>query len=448
MAVDRGKPQKKKGIHFENDSDLRGLKPQARQYEAWKVTRRRGEGRLGVSVGVGGQKIFIYRFFWEGQKRQIKIGQYLKEFSLSQAEEQAKKFTAQLQQGINPKDEKEKAINAAKQADREAAQKGSVEDLFNAYAESMQRDGKRTFAAVLAALNKETRERIPPATKAKDVTADQIKQVLADMIKRGAKTQSNRVRSYLMAAFNYGLKHDNNPATMGRGVLFGLTDNPVRNIPKQDDAEKVGQGCLNLNELKQLRATFGSTHKVGWLTVSLLDLILYTGGQRPYELLTARWENINLIESTLLIPAEFSKNKRDHLLPLTASALHVLEHIRQNAPPSPWVFAQRNTERHVLPTTLSKALDYYRKANPDFPYIIPRDLRRTCKTLMGELGISKELRDRLQNHALNDVSSKHYDRYDYLAEKRKALEAWEARLDQIECPRNVVALRAVNQSNL
>jgi len=51
---------------------------------------------------------------------------------------------------------------------------------------------------------------------------------------------------------------------------------------------------------------------------------------------------------------------------------------------------------------------------------------------MGELGISKELCDRIQNHALQDVSSRHCDRYDYLAEKRDALEQWERRLNGTE----------------
>jgi hypothetical protein len=50
---------------------------------------------------------------------------------------------------------------------------------------------------------------------------------------------------------------------------------------------------------------------------------------------------------------------------------------------------------------------------------------------MGELGLSKEIRDRINNHALNDVSSKHYDRYDYLKEKQNALDAWGQRLEQI-----------------
>ena len=426
-----------------NDSFIRGLKPKARQYEEWKSTGKRGEGRLGVSVGVTGQKIFIYRYFWEGKKQQIKIGQFMQGFSLTQAEDEARKLAAQLQQGINPKADKEEKANAQKQAAREAAQKGSVQDLFEAYTNNMKQDGKRTYAAVLASLEKETREFIPPTTKAKDVTPEHIKLILAEMIERGAVVQSNRVRSYLMAAFNYGLKHDNNPANMGRGVLFGLADNPVRNIPKQKHAEKVGDNWLKLDEVKQLLAGFGSAVGVGWLTAKLLELIIYTGGQRPYELLTARWENINWIEKTLLVPAEFSKNKREHLLPLTPSALQVLEHIRTNSPPSPWVFAQRDPEQHVLTTTLAKAISYYRKAKPDFVYFIPRDLRRTCKTLMGELGISKELRDRLQNHALNDVSSKHYDRYEYLPEKRRALEAWETRLTGLDISKNIVSLRGV-----
>ena len=50
-----------------------------------------------------------------------------------------------------------------------------------------------------------------------------------------------------------------------------------------------------------------------------------------------------------------------------------------------------------------------------------RDLRRTCKTLMGVAKLSKELRDRIQGHAFGDVSSKHYDRYDYFDEKKNGL---------------------------
>ncbi len=58
---------------------------------------------------------------------------------------------------------------------------------------------------------------------------------------------------------------------------------------------------------------------------------------------------------------------------------------------------------------------------------------------MGELGISKSIRDRLQNHALQDVSSKHYDRYEYMHEKLRALEVWEREMNSVAVS-NVIAL--------
>jgi len=39
-------------------------------------------------------------------------------------------------------------------------------------------------------------------------------------------------------------------------------------------------------------------------------------------------------------------------------------------------------------------------------------------------GISKEIRDKLQNHSLQDVSNLYYDRYDYFKEKRIAMNIW------------------------
>ncbi|KJX35168.1 hypothetical protein SG71_17190 [Enterobacter chengduensis] len=62
---------------------------------------------------------------------------------------------------------------------------------------------------------------------------------------------------------------------------------------------------------------------------------------------------------------------------------------------------------------------------------IPRDFRRTFKTLAGQLKITKEIRDRIQHHALHDVSMFHYDRYDYYEEKLESLLKWENKLKEI-----------------
>jgi integrase len=65
------------------------------------------------------------------------------------------------------------------------------------------------------------------------------------------------------------------------------------------------------------------------------------------------------------------------------------------------------------------------------PSFSARDLRRTFKTLAGSMGISLEMRNRLQGHALVDVGSIYYDRFDYLDQKRDAMEQWAHGLTKI-----------------
>lgn len=74
---------------------------------------------------------------------------------------------------------------------------------------------------------------------------NQIKAILSGIIQRNALVYANRARPYLMAAFNYGLKADNDPMNTNVGMMFGLDVNPVLAIPKQSSAEKWGVYVAN-----------------------------------------------------------------------------------------------------------------------------------------------------------------------------------------------------------
>ncbi|MEZ8374050.1 tyrosine-type recombinase/integrase [Vibrio cyclitrophicus] len=412
-------------------SAVRGLKPKDKPYYEWDKNSQRGRGKLGVQVTPKGSKTFVFRYFVGGKAKFIRLGRF-PELSLIDARGKQKEMGELVLQGIDPKEQLESQHKAQQLAKREEARKGSIKQLFEAYVSQMEKDGKRTHKAVLASLEKEVYPVIPPATKAKDVTTHDLMLVLAAMIKRGAKTQSNRVRSYLMAAFNYGLKHDNDPANLIDEAKFGLLLNPVSAIRKQNDAERVGEHYLKMDEVVSLIDDLNNEYerfKMGNAIRNLILLCLYTGGQRPYELAASRWEAIDWQQKTLLITPDISKNKRSHLIPLTDSALVALEKQRFNND-SAFIFPHRfNANKHIRLDSLTQGIARYREASPHIKPFTPRDLRRTCKTLMGEIGISKSLRDRLQNHALNDVSSKHYDRYEYLPEKRIALESWQQKLN-------------------
>ncbi|NUY57022.1 integrase arm-type DNA-binding domain-containing protein [Salinivibrio sp. EAGSL] len=423
-------------------SAIRGLKPKAKPYYEWDSNSERGTGKLAVQVTPKGGKRFVFRYFMDRKAKFIPLGQF-PALSLTEARAKQKELGELLLQGVDPKEQIETQKREQESAKREEARKGSIQQLFEAYVAQMVRDGKRTHKAVLASLEKEVYPVIPPETKAKNVTPHELKLVLAEMIRRGAKTQSNRVRSYLMAAFNYGLRHDNDPANFIDEAKFGLVFNPMTAIPKQKDAERVGNHYLKIGEVIQLIADLNGEYerfRMGDTIRCLILLCLYTGGQRPYELAASKWEAVDWQQKSLLVSRDLSKNKREHIIPLTESALVVLHQLREVNQDSDFIFPHRlNRNEHIRMDSLSQAVTRYREATPFVSSFTPRDIRRTCKTLMGEIGISKSLRDRIQNHALNDVSSKHYDRYEYLPEKRRALESWEQRLNENITVTNVVA---------
>ncbi|WP_434111457.1 site-specific integrase [Methylocaldum sp. GT1TLB] len=164
-----------------------------------------------------------------------------------------------------------------------------------------------------------------------------------------------------------------------------------------------------------------------------IRLLLATGGQRSGEVTRAAWSEFDLDAGLWLLPAARVKNKRDHLIPLTRLALDILNDLRSIYPESKWLFPGRHNPLSVKPwneSTLPHAVQDFCEETKMLPWT-PKDLRRTVKTRMGELGIDKLVRDRIQNHALNDISAKHYDRYDYVAEKRAALEVWCRQLEEL-----------------
>jgi integrase len=405
------------------------LKVTGKRYEVYRATGERGMGRLGVEVSNTGTKRWLYRYFFEGQRKYIRLGLVSDNFVMTQAQAECDQYAELLGKKIDPKVEIERLQKQEDEAKKVEGMKGSIQQLFIAYTEKMKTDGKRTYDAVLKALEKEVYPFIKPETKAKEIQPTDVIPILSNMIQRGAIVQSNRVRSYIVAAFNFGLKHDLNPAQVHTGVKFGLTTNPAQVIAKQSNAEKVGENWLTIEEVKIVLNTFKDTNRVGPLVSDLMSLCFYTGGQRPYELVASRWSSINWEEATLLVTSEVSKNKRPHLIPLTEKAITILSELHVNSKDSEFIFPRRNdTNQHLRTDSFSKAIARFREDNPKFNPFVARDIRRTCKTLMGELGISKEIRDRLQNHALNDVSSKHYDRYSYLPEKKDALRKWESKL--------------------
>ena len=140
-----------------------------------------------------------------------------------------------------------------------------------------------------------------------------------------------------------------------------------------------------------------------------------------------RWSWINFDTSEIIYPADFTKNRRPHTLPLTKltkDILTILPHIDD----LDYVFPASRSIAKGKPTTTfngwskcKAALDA--KLDGVGPYNI-HDLRRTFASKMAELGTPIQVTEKLLNHVSGSFGGVAgiYNRYTYQPEMRKALD--------------------------
>jgi site-specific recombinase XerD len=131
---------------------------------------------------------------------------------------------------------------------------------------------------------------------------------------------------------------------------------------------------------------------------------------------TCKLEREWLVDGVLTIPGEHTKNGRDHAIPLTPLAEHILS---QALGTNQHYFAGRWDEGHITPGALGKLKREVMEASDTADWQL-RDLRRTFRSLAARVGVRREIAELLINHAppiLDDI----YDRYSYVPEKREAL---------------------------
>ncbi|WP_367256183.1 tyrosine-type recombinase/integrase [Pseudomonas sp. stari2] len=386
------------------DKQLRAMKAGPSDYTISDSKGSRGDGALYVKVKTTGVKEFYHVRFVNQKKRRKKLGNW-PALSLADARQ---------------------LCNAASEQDLSGA---SLSVLLDSYVAKLKEEGAASHDDVKWSFKKYVTEPHPEVAKlpASLVEPGHIRDILSKMIQAGVTTFTNRVRARLHAAFQHGLNQENNPREyLKDAVQFGLKHNPVTGVPVQKDWERSGERALSVKELGVLWNLL--PEELSLVTSELIKFLIATGGQRPTQLLSSD-RSMYHKDHVLIRDAKGKVGERTvHTVPLNALALGCLERLSMITAENKYPFSGKDLTESIHTNSLSRAVSkLYSRHKSDFagPFTL-RDIRRTCKTLMGVAGISKEIRDRIQGHAFSDVSSKHYDRYDYFKEKQAALNAWAA----------------------
>jgi integrase len=134
------------------------------------------------------------------------------------------------------------------------------------------------------------------------------------------------------------------------------------------------------------------------------------------------------------------KGKQPHAVPLTPRVLALFGDRPKSADVKayPFVFSTDGGKTAVrgygkAKQAVDNEIAKLRKAekrDPMPPWQLSRDVRRTAKTLMQRAGVRPDISERVLAHVIKGVEGV-YDRYQYLPEKRDALDKLTALVDQI-----------------
>jgi integrase len=313
---------------------------------------------------------------------------------------------------------------AGHRAKPDVARDATLGAMLDAYVASLRAAGKPSADQVERILelagNAIGRHRL-----ARDIEPADIVAAIKPIFDRGARVQADKHRMYLGAAFRWAMQRTHD-YTQAAAMDYGLKASPVDAVARDTDAEGVGERYLSIAELTQL-ITWA---RLGRGAAQKAILLLCLTGQRVREITELRASQWDSRER--LLSWATTKTGTPHCIPVCGEAAELLDQLAARAGRNGYLFPAPSKKLAGQPITDAAVLRNCQR----FSRLVKgerftgRDLRRTWKTLAGQAGVSKEDRDRLQNHSAGDVSSRHYDRWQYLPEKRAAVARWEGWLQE------------------
>ena len=350
------------------------------------------------------------------------------------AEALAEQHHANLDQGgfagvkAAEKEAKAKAVTAK----LEAAQ-FTLEALLTDYCDHLEALGRVAHRDARSIFKLHVVEAWPKvaALPANQVTGEQIADMMRRVIELGKARTSNKLRSYMRAAYQTAKAARSKASIPVKFKSYGVTHNPGADTEPDESANKADKRPLSAEEM---RSYWQAIKTAPGFRGAVLRLHLLTGGQRIEQLVNLRTENVTAA-SIMLFDGKGRPGKppRPHTVPLVPTAAAALLECQ---PQGTYAISTDKGATHLSAITLSA----WAVAATTLPAFQAKRIRSGVETLLASARISSDIRGRLQSHGISGVQARHYDGHDYIEEKRQALETLHRLLDAPEVS-NVVQLK-------
>jgi integrase len=329
-----------------------------------------------------------------------------------------------LAQGIDPRDAK---IDAMAKADAaaDAAEKEIVSAVVADFLAKHARAKKRRSAGEVDRL---FRKHVLPYWGKRQIASITRKDIVARLDELAVETpiQANRVLAAIRKMMNWAVSRDIIPASPAAGV-------------PTPSAENARDRVLYDTEIAAFWEAAGS---LGYPFGPAFRLMLATA-QRRDEVGGMRFVEIDAERGIWTVPRDRAKNDKPNVVPLPPLAADILKGVTRIDSKAGFVFT--TTGRTAI-SGWTKGKDRLDAAMRDIlvrdgilaegeelPEFTLHDLRRTAATIMARLAVPVHVVEAVLNHKSGKVSgiAAVYNKHDYLAEKRAALELLAAEIQKI-----------------
>lgn len=409
-------------------------------------TKPPGTGRLEIAdlrqaglvlrITSNGARSFAYRFRHPDTRKTLRatIGTY-PATTLEDARKRAKEMATQVDAGTNPIEarrlEREKAPTRTFQAladrylkehaERHKRPRSAEEDRRNLNVHVLPKWGKRDFRTIRRA---------------------DVIELIESIVGVGKHAAANRVHSLISKIFNFAIVDaDLLEANSAARLRKRGAENVGRRVLTDDEIRIFWRGIV----LKPVSRPIGLALRLTLLTATRANEV--AGARR------AEFQNLDSLEqATWTVPGERTKNKIDHLIPLSPLALKTVKAaIELTADHDEFLFPSRlnrggSIDRHSLATAMTRFGESLKGTTAKTWQQDPpssHDLRRTANMRLAKMGVSKEVRDRVLNHisSRRDPEGKNYNLYEYRKEKAAALNRWADEIAAVVKPLANVPMR-------
>lgn len=401
------------------DTRIKHLKPTSKEQS---FSDGRGT-QLYCRVKTNGLKTFIFRYSHHGRASNISLGQY-PVISLKAARAKASEYKTLLTNGVNPVEYRNK---------QKLANRNTFAHVANEWlAVKAQNYAANHKKQMLAKINTS----ILPVFGTIRIDAIERPAIINFLRKyeaRGHLAQRDKIKSILNQIFAFA-------------VASGLCKyNPVNGISTALKAYKAKhlafvqqQGDIHqlLNDINQYSGNYATVQ-----ALKLAPLVLL----RPSELAGLMWSEVDIGKQQLTIKAERMKMRRQHVVPLSAQALTILQEMKQYSGHRQYVFPNtREANKPMNISTLRLALRSMGYDGVNKPKHDTHGFRHMGSTKLYELSsqyrISGDVIEKQLAHEENNKVKATYNHAEYLPERQRMMQLWADYLDSIKAGANVIPL--------